>query len=365
MLLTLMLLPLAACHRSDAGAASSAPVGPMLVRQGNNIVIPAASPLRARLRVAAVDAAPSAHTLSLPGVVEADPATTVNIVAPLTGRLVALNVRLGDTVKRGQALALIGAPDLAQAFADADKAHDARDLASRAVARARGVNEAGANAGKDVEQANSTLVQAQAESLRADARLSALGADTAGKSRQLTLRSPVAGTVTALNSGAGAFLNDPTAVLMTISNLDQVWVAAYVPENLVASVRKGQPADVTLTAYPDQVRHGTIGFIGAVLEADTRRDKARIAFANLDGALKPNMYASVRVSVAQPAGLRVPLSALLMNNDSTSVFVEVAPWTFVRRFVDIGAEDGEMVRVVAGLRSGERVLVSGGVLLND
>ena len=366
-LLTAMLLALAGCNRGDAGAASSAPAGPMLVRKGENIVIPAASPLRARLRVAAVDAASTAHTLSLPGAVEADPASTVNIVAPLSGRLVALNVRLGDTVKRGQALALISAPDLAQAFADADKAHDARDLASRAVARARGVNEAGANAGKDVEQAHSTLVQAQAESVRADARLSALGADagTGAKSRQLTLRSPVAGTVTALNSGAGAFLNDPTAVLMTISNLDQVWVTAYVPENLVASVRRGQAADVTLAAYPEQVRHGTIGFIGAVLEADTRRSKARIAFANLDGALKPNMYASVRVSVAQPAGLRVPLSALLMNNDSTSVFVEVAPWTFVRRFVDIGAEDGEMVRVVAGLRAGERVLVSGGVLLND
>lgn len=365
MLLAAMLLSLAGCHRGDAGATSGAAAGPMLVRQGDKIVIPAASPLRSRLRVAAVDAGSGAHTLSLPAAVEADPATTVNIVPPLTGRLVALNVRLGDTVKRGQVLAQIGAPDLAQAYADADKAHDARELASRFVARARGVNEAGANAGKDVEQAQSTFMQAQAESSRADARLIALGADAAAKSRLLTLRAPVSGTVTTLNSGAGAFLNDPTAILMTISNLDQVWVAAYVPENLVASVRRGQAADVTLMAYPDQVRHGAIGFIGAVLEADTRRNKARIAFANPDGALKPNMYASVRLSVAQPGGLRVPLSALLMNNDSTSVFVEVAPWTFVRRAVDTGLEDGEMVRIVAGLRAGERVLVAGGVLLND
>ena len=364
-LLMALLLPLSSCNHGNADATVSAASSPMLVRQEDRIFIPATSPLRARLRVAAADAASAAHTISFPAMVEADPASTVNIVPPLTGRLIALNVKLGDTVKRGQALAMIGAPDLAQAFADADKARDARELASHAVQRARGVNDAGANAGKDVEQAQSNFMQAQAESTRADARLSALGADGNGKSRMLTLTAPVSGTVTALNSGAGTFLNDPAAILMTISNLDQVWVTAYVPENLVSSVNQGQAADVSLTAYPGQVLHGSIGVISAVLEADTRRLKARIAFANRDGKLKPNMYASVNLTVAQPASLRVPASALLMNNDSTTVFIEVAPWTFVRRAIDTGAEDGDKVRVVAGLRANERVVVRGGVLLND
>lgn len=230
---------------------------------------------------------------------------------------------------------------------------------------ARAVNAAGANAGKDVEQAQSNLVQAQADAARADARLIALGADAGGKSRALTLRAPQAGTVTALGSGAGAFLNDPTAVLMTITNLEHVWITAYVPENLLASVRKGQAVDVVLAAYPDEVRHGSVADISAVLDADSRRNKTRIAFANRDGKLKPNMYASVSLSLAPVAGLRVPASALLMNNDATSVFVEVAPWTFVRRAVATGAEDGDMVQIVSGLRAGERVVVKGGVLLND
>jgi cobalt-zinc-cadmium efflux system membrane fusion protein len=60
-----------------------------------------------------------------------------------------------------------------------------------------------------------------------------------------------------------------------------------------------------------------------------------------------------------------PPSALLMNNDSTTVFVEVAPWTFVRRTVELGHEDEDSVRIVSGLAAGDRIVVRGGVLLND
>ena len=363
-LLIAILIPLSGCSRSGADG-KAAEAAPMMVRQKDSIAIPDQSPLRARLQVAAIEAAATTHTIALPAVVEADPAQTVNILPPLTGRLSELKVKLGDTVRQGQVLAVISSPDLAQAQADADKAHDAAELASRALQRARGVHEAGANAGKDLEQAQSNYTQAAAEATRADTRLAALGAAHGSKAHGLTLTAPVSGTVTALNSGIGAYLNDPTAALMTIANLDQVWVTANVPENLLALVAKGQSAEVRLNAEPGQTRRGAIAFVSAVLDADSHRSKARIAFANRDGRLKPNMYASVSLAVPQSPGVRVPASALLMNNDSTTVFVEVAPWTFARRAVETGMEDGELVTIVSGLRAGERVVVRGGVLLND
>ncbi|HJV01420.1 MAG TPA: efflux RND transporter periplasmic adaptor subunit [Burkholderiaceae bacterium] len=364
-LLVAMLLPLAGCNRAGAGAKAAVPPVAMTQRRGDDIVVPASSPLRQRLQVAPVSAGAASHNVALPAVVEADPARTVNIVPPLAGRLTELRVRLGDAVRKGQILAVISSPDLAQAHADAEKARDARELADRALQRARGVNEAGANAGKDMEQAHSAFVQAVAEATRAEARLQALGADGAGNKNMLAISAPVAGIVTALNSGAGSYLNDLSAPLMTIANLDQVWIAASVPENLVASVDKGQQAKVSFAAYPNQVHDGVVGFVSAVLEADTRRNKARIAMSNADGRLKPNMYATVSLAVPQTSGLSVPAAALLMNNDNTTVFVEVAPWTFARRTVETGAEDGDSVRIVSGLRAGERVVVRGGVLLND
>jgi len=350
------------------GTASAAQPGtetpaPAMLRQGDKIVVPANSPLRPRLAVAAVASASNAHGLSLPGIVEADPARTLNILPPLTGRLTDLKVKLGDTVKRGQILAIVSAPDLDQAFADAEKAHDGLDLAKKALDRARSVHDAGANAVKDFEQANSTFVQAEAEAKRADGRLATLGGGS--KSRALTILAPASGTVTALNSAAGSYLNDPTAALMTIANLDEVWVTANVPEDLLGAVAKGQAAEVELAAFPGQKWQGKVSFVSAVLEPDTHRNKTRIAFANPDGKLKPNMYASVSIAVAQAAAVSVPTSALLMNNDSVTVFVETAPWTFQRRAVELGREDNDSVRIVSGLAAGDHVVVRGGVLLND
>ncbi|MDR3480194.1 MAG: efflux RND transporter periplasmic adaptor subunit [Burkholderiaceae bacterium] len=343
---------------------TAADPGPAMVRQGDKLTVPANSPLRARLAVSAVGASATPHAISLPGIVEADPARTVNLLPPLTGRLTELKVKLGDVVKQGQLLAVVHAPDLDQAWSDVDKARDALALARKALERARGVHEAGANAVKDFEQATSNVEQALAESKRAEARLDTLQ-DGNNKSRVLNIRAPVSGAITALNYGAGSFINDATVALMTIANLDTVWVTANVPEDLLGAISKGQAAEVELPAYPGQKLHGTVAFVSAMLEADTHRNKTRIAFANPDGKLIPNMYATVGIAVPQSKQVVVPPSALLMNNDSTTVLVEVAPWTFVRRTVELGHEDDDSVRIVSGLAAGERIVVRGGVLLND
>lgn len=353
--------------RTEAPA-SAPPPRPELVRTANRLFVPENSPLRSRLAVAPVEQATSAHSVNLPAVVEADPANTVNILAPATGRVVALKVRLGDVVKRGQELATISSSDFAQAVADVQKARDALDLAQHALTRARGVNEAGSNAAKDVEAAMSAVVQQTAELRRGEARLRSLDeGNTSGRSgpAQLSVNAPVSGSVTTLATAAGAIVNDATATLMTVSNLDHVWVTVNVPEGLIGTVTSGQDVSVVLAAFPRQIFSGKIAFVGTVLDADTRRMKARIAFANPQGLFKPNMYATARIAVAQAPQPQVPTSALVMNNDNTSVFVEVDPWTFVRRSVELGSEDGGLVRVRSGLAAGERVVVRGGVLLND
>jgi cobalt-zinc-cadmium efflux system membrane fusion protein len=290
-----------------------------------------------------------------------------NVLPALAGRVVALKVDLGDRVERGQLLAVIDSGDLAQAYADTDKARDALSLAQKTLDRARGVQQAGGAAVKDLEAAQSGVTQAQAEYRRAQTRLVALGgsADAQTGARPMQMRAPIGGTITALSIAPGMFVNDPTAALMTIANIDKVWVTAQVPENELSQVAKGQAASASVPAYPDRVFRGTVASVSAVLDPDTRRDKVRIAFDNADHALKPNMYARASVAVQQPAQVFVPESALLMNNDSTTVFVEVAPWTFERRTVELSYDENAGARVLKGLKAGDRVVVAGGVLIHD
>lgn len=327
------------------------------------IKVPADSPLRKELVVQPVEMHQAPHTMVFPANVEADPAHTANLLPPLTGKVVELKVGLGDHVMRGQLLAVIDSGDFAQAYADVVKAHDALNLAKKTLHRVRAVNAAGGNAIKDLEAAQSGYHQALAEYQRAQSRLSAVGGS--GAVRSLRITAPTSGYITALSVSPGTYVNDPTAAMMTISNLDAVWITANVPESDIGQIAKGQQVDAALPAYPDEVFHGAVSFVSPVLQPDTRRDLVRAVFANPDGKLKPNMYANARIEVPQPVEVFVPESALLMNNDNTSVFVEVAPWTFERRTVDLSYDETDGTRVLKGLKAGDRVIVKGGVLLND
>ena len=347
---------------------AAGPEGPeMLVHQGDKIVIPEGSPLRQRLTVAPAPAETIGGTMVIPGVVESDPARTAAVLTPLSGRVLELKVGLGDRVSKGQVLATIESPDLAQAYDDDDKAADTLALTSKNLERQEGQSKIGAGSDKDLDQARSDHAQAEAEYARTQARLRTIGAaPKAGKgSRLLAVRAPVAGSVTTLSVAPGNMINDPTQPLMTIADLSTIWVTALVPEKDVAAVSRNQDADVSLLAYPERTLHGKVLFVSDVIEPDSRRNKLRIAFANADYALKLNMFASVTLLGAKQSRVVLPTSALLMNNDRTSVFVATAPWTFERRTVELQLEEGSSVAINSGVAAGEQVVMKGGVLLND
>src|SRR6202789_2539245 len=110
--------------RSDKGSSTPS----LMVRQGDKIIVPEGSALRSRLDVMAASAQAVSPKLLLPAVVESDPARTAAVLTPLSGRLIALKVALGDRVHRGQIVEIIDSPDIARAYADNEKAADAYRL---------------------------------------------------------------------------------------------------------------------------------------------------------------------------------------------------------------------------------------------
>ena len=338
-----------------------------IARIGDRIFVPEASPLRTRLSVEAVVSKEVARTLVLPALVEADPTRTVKVLPPVAGRVIDLKVQLGARVVQGQELAVIDSGDLAQAYSDIEKARSGLKLAKQALDRQINLEKAGGSAVKDREQAQNDHAQAEAELERSESRLRAMGVsvDQKAQSRLLSLKAPVSGSVIDLQVAQGAFLNDSTAAIMTIANLDTVWVTANVPEKDTSFVSTDQPVNVTFPAYPDLIIAGKVLFVSDVLEPDTRRTKVRIAFENPNRNLKPGMFANARFAAPAVSRITVPTSALLMSNDRTSIFVEMEPWTFERRDIEADYEDGSTAIIKNNLKPGERVIVKGGVVLND
>ena len=345
----------------------SQPEAPLLVRRGNQIFVPESSALRQRLTVMPAPTRLESGRITAPGVVEADPARTVAVLSSGAGRVQSLKVALGDRVRRGAVLAVIDSPDLAQAYDDNDKAGSGARLAAANLKRSEDQFKIGAVAQRDLDQARNDNAQAAAEYARTRARLRAMGApeDARGEGRLLTVRAPMNGSVTVLATAPGAQINDIAQPIMTIADLSVVWVAALVAEKDVAVLAPGQDAEVSVTAYPGRPLHGKVLFVPDVIEADSRRNKTRIAFENPDNALKPNMFTTV--SLYGPAHTRVvlPSSALLMNNDRTTVFIASAPWTFERRTVEPLLGESSEVVIASGVQPGEQVVVRGGILLND
>src|ERR1700730_4682741 len=191
------------------GPGKGAEAPQLMVRQGDKIVVPEGSALRNRLTVMPAAAQAVSARLVVPGIVESDPARTAAVLTPLSGRVIALKVALGDRVERGQALAVLDSPDLGQAYDEDDKAADTLKLTEKNLVRQEAQNKLGVASDRDLDQARSDQAQAAAEYTRTPARLKLLGvgegtADQSGHGRILAVTSPVAGSVTTLTVAAGA-----------------------------------------------------------------------------------------------------------------------------------------------------------------
>jgi len=337
---------------------------PALQHKGDQIVIPAESPLRSRIAFAPAATRTIGAKLIVPGQVEADPARTIAVLPPLGGRLSELKVGLGDRVTQGQVLAVIDSPDLAQAYDDDEKAADTLALTEKTLKRQQQQQAIGVASDHDLDQAKSDYSQALAEHTRTQARLKDIGVEAIDHHR-LVVRAPATGSVTTLTAANGGQINDPTQPLMTVADLSVVWVTALVPERNISEVTRGQAAEVTLNAYPGKTLSGKVTFVSDTVEPDSRRDKVRLAFSNPGLVLKPNMFASVTLNGTATAQVVLPTSALLMNNDRTTVFVATGDWTFERRVVELSLEEGAEVGIASGVKAGEQVVVKGGILLND
>jgi cobalt-zinc-cadmium efflux system membrane fusion protein len=357
----LVVLGLTAWHRGETKETTPA-AG--FQRQGNLILIPDQSCLRARLMFETARVETVESRLSAPAVVESDPQRFARIFPPVSGRLAKLHVQLGDRVVQGQSLASLTSPDFFASQNDYLKARTAVQLTSRALKRQQELQEKKIAAQKDVEQANSDYQSARSDLESATGKLLALGfnPETDGMGQPLQVVSPLAGRVVDMASAHGEFRNDATAPLMTVADLSTVWLTANVPEKDLRCLQQGQQIQASLAAYPGEVFTGKVQFIGDLLDPDLRTTKVRIALANPEGRLKPGMFGIVTFLGFPESRITLPATAIVQSGSAAFVFEQVKPWALQPREVSLGMQQGERTVIVRGLEPGATVLAKEGVL---
>ncbi len=290
-------------------------------------------------------------TVAAEGVVEAVRQTTLG--AQVAGRIVALDVKAGDSVRAGQVLARIDARTAEQAVA-ASRSQVAEAQANLANAKRKYERNRDLLAQKFVSQA--ALDQAEAEYKAAQAQLAAV---TANEGQALaaqsftTIVAPYAGVIGATQAELGD-MAQPGKPLLTIFDPRELRVAATVPQAALATLKLGAPVAVEIPAIDRTITSTKATIIPL---ADARTHTARVRLDLPDGEkLLPGQFARAYFATGTTRAIAVPATALLKRGEVTAVYVIDREGRPQLRQVRVGETLGDrQVEILAGLSAGERI----------
>lgn len=372
----LLLLALAGC---DSGTANETAVKPPVPARTQGVVrLPEEAAARAGVMVQPVKRGDFQTHRDFPGTVTPNEHALAEISALVRGRVVDVYVDLGQQVKGGDLLAILYSAELGMAQSAYLKADAKLDVAEKSYARAKMLLAEKVIGLAEAQRREGDMLAIRAEKREARDRLELYGM-TDEQIRQLDrdhkiksyvpISAPFEGRIISRNLTKGEVV-ETTTKLFTVADLSEVWVLANVPEKDIPYIRHeggpGQKVDVQVNAYPNEVFVGKVTYVGDVLDTATRTMNLRLEMPNPTRALKPEMFATIRV-YAEPEHdvLTVPEAAVQRDRDRRFVFVQQDIQTFKVREVKLGESNGEVVKVLDGLGEGEPVVVKGAFVLKS
>jgi RND family efflux transporter MFP subunit len=324
---------------------------------------------RAGITVTAVTAGAPSGGLRAPAVVEPNAYKVVAVTPVIGGRITRVTVELGQHVQRGQTIAQIFSPELAESQTRYIAARAELEAHERELARTVKLVEIGSASRQELEGLHAEHTSRRAGLQSAASRLRLLGlSDGAiealdpGHALDATISvpAPIAGVVTERMANVGLNVDQATK-LFTVVDLSSVWVVADVYENDFARVTIGTSAHVTTPAYPNLVLQGRVSYIDPQVSAASRTAKVRIEVPNARGELRLGMFVEVLLAADGRASAVIPRSAVQNVGDRSVVYL-VDPahsGQFVEREVRLGPPAGEQFPVLAGVGVGDAVVSRG------
>jgi cobalt-zinc-cadmium efflux system membrane fusion protein len=327
------------------------------------------------VRTERIDVSRFQRSIEATGSVAFDQNRSTQVLSPISGPVTRILVGIGSRVSREEALAVVASPDFASAMSALRKAEATARHARRVADLDRQLFKNDAIARRDLEQAETDAVGADADRDSALQQLRSLGVnqrtlDDIEQNRPVAnpggvIRSPLSGTVVEKLISPGQLLQAGTTPCFTVADLSSVWVIANVFEADLAFVKIGDSADVVTAAGTAPLR-ARVSYIAALVDPNTRAISVRLDVPNPGEALKRDMYVRAVIhSQLESQGLLVPVSAVLRDEQSLPfVFVARPDGTFARQSVQIGSRIGDRQEITSGLTAGQSIVVEGALFLS-
>jgi membrane fusion protein, heavy metal efflux system len=322
------------------------------------------------IAIATVEKSRLPRTLRLTGAVTYNSFETTPVITQVGGPVSRILVSPGQIVRQNQPLLYVSSPDYAQLRANYLKARNAFQLADKFYQRAVDLFDHHAIAQADLQQAESTRSQSQADLQAAEQALKVLGVHDLARlaedpgTPEIPVLAPLRGEVVERLASPGQVIQAGQTQVFTISDMSSVWVLANVYERDLGFVRLGDPVSLQSDAYPETF-HGRISYVSSALDPATRTLQVRIVTANPGKKLKKDMYVTALVQAGVIEGaLAVPDAAVLRNTENQPfVYVAQGSNQFAQRLVELGESQGGKTQITGGLEAGDRVVADGSLFL--
>jgi len=317
-----------------------------------------------------VEPLPLSEMIELPGEIVEIPDREVHVVPPARGFVRKVYKRLGDRVKRGERLAVIDSPELADLKAGYLEAKREVELARELYQREKLLWEKKIVAQESFLKARQALELAKIKLKKYRQKLLTLGFSpdeikAFEKGRvplgRYYLRAPISGTIVEMHISRGEMVG-PERVAFRIVDLSKVWAQIWVYKKWLPKVKVGQEVELVFGDGIPPVK-GKIDYIEPSVDKEKRAVRARVVLDNKNGVFRPGLLFKALIPVGHGKEvLAVPESAVQTLHGHPVVFVKEGD-AFVPREVKLGKKFGGFVEILEGLKEGDEVVVSGAFTL--
>jgi cobalt-zinc-cadmium efflux system membrane fusion protein len=340
-----LLVACSADEKTDQGAkAEAAPKAAAGI-----LPLSAAELHRIGVLFAPVEHAADMPIATVPGILAPPPNARVAVAAVIPGVVTRTLVVEGDSVRKGQALAIVTARELFTLGAGIEQASARVDVARANDRRLGQLAREGIIAGARADEARAVLREAQAE-LNEQRRIVRL-VNGAPESGSYTLTAPIAGKITKASIQTGSPVSEATAAYV-IDAVSRYELTAQLPERLLGQVRMGMRIGL-----PGEV-YGEITSVGTVLDPETRSATLRAQVPPGMGMVSGRALPVTILAPAPSGAFVVPARAVVVMDGQASVFVRTAQGVSVQA-VKAGDQANDLIPILSGLRAGDQIAISG------
>lgn len=290
----------------------------------------------------AVRATTVAREVSAVGTVRSN--ESIILTTEVAGLIEAINFSEGTRVTKGTVLVKL---DQAVAAAERDRAAASLALSEANYQRSETLFKDEAISQRERDEALAQFRLDQAQLRLREAQLD-----------KTVLRAPFTGVVGLRNVSVGGYAQ-PGSAIATLDAVDPVKIDFRIPESYSGQVKLGQKLEVTVDALPQRIFRGTIYAIDPQIDDQGRSQMLRGRVKNADNALRPGMFATVKLALGDQAqALLVPEEAIISQGGKQLVYKVVAGQA-VAAVIKTGLRRKGEVEIVSGLNEGEMVIIAG------